>query len=514
VTCEQLAGLIKSGAPEADIKDAIKLAFSYKENIDVFSYFFFPHVFKVKKADVTTTTHTPGFHKEIYDLLFNAANDALAAPRGHAKSTIAGLFFIIYSVAYRLEEYIVYTSQNHAKTTQFLTPIRHEFKHNELLRWVYGDLTPWAAKDDDGKDRDDCFDVNGIRIEAVSFEKNIRGFKYKNYRPSLIILDDIEDGMRLLNPELRIKDANKLNMEIIPALAPHGRYKFIGTILHPDSLLINKIKQLNGKTFKAIMPDGTTLWPEVYDKEKLDQVKKEIGSIAFEQEYLNNPIDTTHNLIKREWVLQCFREDVSHEDVLAMEFKLKLMGVDFAFADRVTADESCFGAIGVKDDFYYLLHMQKEQGWSIDTQMKHIKNVLHEKYSFDQIGLEENSIKAVSKDLSQYNLPLTLFWTSASDPVNKLTDYKQYDFLGKRHTVGKTNLILRLGTSFENKRWIIPYKTEADKVIADRLLAECTSYALADGKLVEAGIHPDIPIAIGYAVELATNYEKAVFDFG
>ena len=61
---------------------------------------------------------------------------------------------------------------------------------------------------------------------------------------------------------------------------------------------------------------------------------------------------------------------------------------------------------------------------------------------------------------------------------------------------------MRLGTAFENKRFIIPYNTEADKLTFDRILAECTSYALSDGKLVEAGVHPDIPIGLGYALEL------------
>ena len=88
-----------------------------------------------------------------------------------------------------------------------------------------------------------------------------------------------------------------------------------------------------------------------------------------------------------------------------------------------------------------------------------------------------------------------------------------YDWSEKRHTVGKINLIMRLGTAFENKSIVIPYKTEKDKYIADKILSECTSFALSEGKLVEAGVHPDIPIALGYALELI-NQRGAYFDFG
>jgi len=183
-----------------------------------------------------------------------------------------------------------------------------------------------------------------------------------------------------------------------------------------------------------------------------------------------------------------------------MKFSLKTMGVDFAFSDRVTADESAFFGLGNKDNFYYLLHGQKERGLSVNEQMTMIRDEFNPRYKFDKIGLEENSIKSISKDINQWNLPVTLFWTSSSDPAERKKG--DYDFTNKRHTVGKINLIMRLGTAFENKRFIIPYKTQKDKLLADRLLAECTSYALSDGKLVEAGIHPDIPIALGYALEL------------
>jgi len=311
---------------------------------------------------------------------------------------------------------------------------------------------------------------------------------------------------------LRMKDLNKLNKVIIPSLDIHGRFKMIGTILHTNSLLANKIKLSEGKVFKACNEElGEILWPDRFSKEILKQIRYEIGSLAFQQEYLNNPIDNTSSLIKREWIMNCFREDLSQADILDNQFEVKTLGVDFAFSDRVQADDTAFVGLGIKDDFFYLLGCQREHGLSIQEQMKIVKDELQEKHQYDQIGLEENSIKAISKDIQQWDLPITLFWTSSSDPAARLKP--DYDWNEKRHTVGKINLIMRLGTAFENKKFIIPYKTEEDKQIADRILAECTSYALSDGKLVEGGIHPDIPIAMGYALELINN-NRTIMDFG
>ena len=506
VTKQQIAKLIINDKEDPEIiKQCLQWAFSFPENINVFAETFFPD---------TVTDEIPPFHNEIYKFLFAKGNGALAAPRGHGKSSVTGIIFLIFSVVNKLEKYIVYVSQNHAKTVQFLDPVRNEFKNNKLLRFVYGDLTPTMAKDDEGKDREDCFDVGGCRVEAVSFEKNLRGFKYKNSRPTLIIGDDIEDDQRVLNPELRIKDKNKLNKVIIPSLDINGRFKMIGTLLHYDSLLYDKIKLYNGKIYKACEPDFTNiLWPQRFTVDILKRIKHDIGSIPFQQEYLNNPIDTTSSLIKREWIVQCFDETLSHEDIRQMQFSYKSLGCDFAFADRVTSDTSPFMGLGVKGDKYYLLSTIDDihKGLSISEQMAIIKDVMYEKWKYDQIGLEENSIKAISKDIQQWNLPITLFWTAASDPAARLKP--GYDWAEKRHTVGKMNLIMRLGTAFENGKIVIPYKTEKDKLLGDKILSECTSYALSEGKLVEAGVHPDIPIGLGYALELINNGE-VYFDFG
>ncbi len=502
-TKEQIIKIMQKEKNIEELKIILKYIFSFKENITLFSEFFFPD---------TITSAIPSFHKEIYEFLFSPGNGALAAPRGHAKSSITGIVYLIYCVVNRLEDYIVYVSQNHSKTVQFIDPIRNEFKNNEMLKLVYGDLTPNKSRDDSGKDREDCFDVGGCRVEAVSFEKNLRGFKYNNKRPTLIIGDDIESDDRVLNPELRVKDTNKLNRVIIPSLDIKGRFKMIGTILHVDSLLYKKIKQSNGKIFKACDENiENILWPERFTKGILSQIRKEIGSVSFQQEYMNNPIDNMSSLIKREWIESCLREDISAEDVSEMGFALKTLGVDFAFSDRITADESAFVGLGDHDGYYYLLGSRKEKGLSVTEQMVIIKDELQQKNKYDQIGLEENSIKAISKDIGQWDLPITLFWTAANDPAARLKP--GYDWNEKRHTVGKTNLIMRLGTAFENKKFIIPYKTDRDKQIADRIISECTSYALSDGKLVEAGIHPDIPIAMGYALELINN-TSVIMDFG
>ena len=475
-----------------DFRIFARKVFSYPENIDTFARFCFPDFM---------TNETPKFHYEIYDMLFSKRHSYLAAPRGHAKSTITGVIFVTFSIVNNMEKYIVYISQNHAKTVQFLEPIRQAFSNNEIIQYVYDDIHAKLVKDKDGRNREDCLDVNDIRVEALSFEKDIRGYKSGASRPTLIIGDDIEGGERVINPESRVKDAAKLSREIIPSLDPDGKFKMIGTILHPESLLSKRIKKYNGRIYKACDENfNDVLWEERFTKEHLKNLRNDIGELAFHQEYMNNPEDTGHSVIRREWLEQCLDPSLSYDEASKNldEYDVKTLGVDFAFSDRITADYSAYASLGKnKDNKHVLFNLERFKGKSALEQMDYIQNFLHEKHDYDFIGVEENSIKSVSKEVSELPLPITMFWTSRSEPDNNVPDYKKL-----RQTVGKINLIARLGVAFENKSIILPYRTDRDKMITDRLIAECMSYVLSSGKLVEATIHPDIPIALGYAMEL------------
>ena len=151
---------------------------------------------------------------------------------------------------------------------------------------------------------------------------------------------------------------------------------------------------------------------------------------------------------------------------------------------------------------YYVLHMDVFQGKSLLEQMSYIKNILNEIYKYDKIALEENSIRSITADIDNYNLPITLFWTAVKDGMDVFTSNKSRYTLYEKYTVGKVALIMRLATMFENQDIVLPYKTEEDKKKTDMIIDECCSFALSNGKLVETTKHPDIPIALAYALEL------------
>lgn len=506
VTVEDVKRLLSSGKNRGQLIKYIYHLFEYPANFETFCRVVLPDAFTKPFGD---------FHKEIITRFLSNETSVVAAPRGHGKSTLIGLGYVLWLTIYKKEQYIIYTSQNHAKSIDFLEPIKHELQNNKMIAFIYGSYKIKTIKDEEdlgGRDREDCFDYRGIRIQALSFEKNIRGLKFGSKRPTLIILDDIEDDQRVLNPELRRKDSDKLNKQIVPSVdADHGKIKMIGTILHHDSLLSKQLRIHDGKIYKAIREDGTPLFPALYSLEKLQERKRVMGSSSFESEYMNNPVDDTASIIKRDWVRAAFDHNLSFFEPIR-PYDMKYQGVDFAFSDRLTADKSAYVGIGVIQGKYEIFQCILKKGLSITQQFDYI-NMIQQTVEYNDNALEENSIRSMSKELLNYDFPFTLFWTGAADSAKKAPS-KSIDpeFEGKRHTIGKLAMINRLATQFENGRIVIPYKTEKDKEIAHQIMDECTTYSRQDGKLVETGVHGDIPIALAYAIERA-ELDQFEFDF-
>ena len=249
----------------------------------------------------------------------------------------------------------------------------------------------------------------------------------------------------------------------------------------------------------------------------LMEKKAIIGSTKFSAEYMLNPIDDETSLIKREHILGCCdryfegiwlrpsitdiggQSDIklirlNNEPFRREDWDAIFITADFAFSDRVTADHSVFSYYGTKRDKIYKIGYVRNpsgEGWSPMTQM----NILKELYVYftgTMLGLEENSIKGVVKDIRDLNLPITLYWMAGSDKAEARKG--DVDFVSKRHTIGKVNSIQRLDATYENKKMVLPYKTEMDIDHMDRQIEESISWALDEGKLIEIGKHPDIPI--------------------
>lgn len=237
-----------------------------------------------------------------------------------------------------------------------------------------------------------------------------------------------------------------------------------------------------------------------FTKVMLDDIRKKIGSVKFSAEYMLNPVDDSVSLIKKGWIDQC-KDMKLHLVRNRAHYDTVVVGVDFSFGDteytRGGGDYFVAAVFGIRAEKKYLLNIYRRNDITAVEQLQYVKE-LNAIYRFDHVALEFNSIRALAGNLKDLHLPLKLYNMGGVDEKDK----KKPDF-SRVISLSKRNMILRQGTQLENELVVLPYGDDESKAIVDLYVEEATSWALEEEKIIELGRHPDIPIAVGLALECA-----------
>ena len=168
---------------------------------------------------------------------------AVAAPRGHAKSTNLTFKGTMHSTLYGYKHYPIIISDSSEQAEGFLDNIRVEFEENTAILEDFGALagSVWRSNV--------LLTKTNIKIEAIGSGKKIRGRKHRNWRPDLIILDDVENDENVRTPEQRSKLKNWFDKAVSKCGDDYTDIIYIGTLLHYDSLLA---KTLTNPAYRSI----------------------------------------------------------------------------------------------------------------------------------------------------------------------------------------------------------------------------------------------------------------------
>jgi len=191
---------------------------------------------------------------------------AIAAPRGAAKSTFETLVFPIHATLYGREGYIIILSATLKQARQRLRNIKTELETNERLAAYFAEELAcrgtWSAAG---------INVNDVQIDVFSAGTELRGVSYRQWRPTLVLLDDVEDSEAVRSAEQREQLLDWYN-EVIESIGDsYTAIEIVGTLLHPDSLLANLLKRPDFETrvFRSIerfaeRQDLWERWRELY----------------------------------------------------------------------------------------------------------------------------------------------------------------------------------------------------------------------------------------------------------
>lgn len=334
------------------------------------------------KTRYDSPKETPAFHHKLWE--YCCLPDkyvAIAAPRGHAKSTAVTYTYALCSALFRTSNYIVIVGDTETQASQFLNNLRTELVENEGIIQSFG---PFEFEKETETDLIvKCPDGHRFRIRARGAAQPLRGMLWAGktlMRPDLVIIDDLENDELVMNEERRLKLREWFYGAVIPMLSDLGKIRMVGTILHMDSLLERLMPKERDPftvdtplfsynsspfaTWRAIKfrahDDGFEhiLWVDKFPKERL--LKERQGFIEqghpdkYSQEYLNYPIDAEYAFFKKTQFLSRKSKD---------EPLNYYIGTDFALTRAKKGDFSVFVVFGMNsENVLVLVEVVKFQG--------------------------------------------------------------------------------------------------------------------------------------------------------
>ena len=254
---------------------------------------------------------TAPFQQEIISIAEDQNNKlaVIVAFRGSAKSTLITTASVLWSILGRPQKkFIIILSQTEQKARQHLQNIKLELEGNEVLR---KDLGPFDEEKNQWGSTALIIKKFNAKIMIGSVEQSIRGLRFGENRPDLIILDDVEDTTSVRTQEGRNKTYDWLTGEVLPAGDKETKVIAVGNLLHEDSLLKRLERNIeNGeidgvyREYPIINKDNQPLWlgkfPTLEDVEI--ERRKVMSNVAWAREYLLKIVNNEDQPIKREWV--------------------------------------------------------------------------------------------------------------------------------------------------------------------------------------------------------------------
>ena len=250
---------------------------------------------------------SPDFHYQAVADLAQHGRNALAAPRGTAKSTVIGAEIPIFLALTRPYFPISLCLPTDKLVESRFDIIINQLTQNSLIIEDFGVQKPQRGN---AIWNHHLISLNcGSKIEGFSVLGRKRGA-----RPQLFLLDDPEndpDSDSQTSAQLVLEKFEKmLFRQIIPMLEQGSAIFWVGTLINRRSFLYRAIcmddsrfQYWNRVLLEAIKYNSggkgktSVLWDEKWPADVLDARRKEIGDAAFHAEYLNDPVSETERVL-------------------------------------------------------------------------------------------------------------------------------------------------------------------------------------------------------------------------
>jgi predicted phage terminase large subunit-like protein len=224
-----------------------------------------------------------------------------AMPRGYGKSTILSLCAVLWLMLRGEWQFVVMVSSSRDSAKRLLNSIIQECEDNQVLLDDFPELTP--AIDIKGQkvswtDYDVAFS-GGFRVIAKGFLNAVRGARYKQFRPSALVIDDPDEEKDISSDSKMRRKYQWLDRAALKLGSQWGIDVLLSyTTISPNCVgehvhTSDKYRGWDRKKWKAIEVNGAnkeySTWPQGAPLEVL-QAERDSDAITFAQERQNEPL--------------------------------------------------------------------------------------------------------------------------------------------------------------------------------------------------------------------------------
>ncbi len=318
----------------------------------------------------------------------------VAAPRGYAKSTNVSFGYPLHQAVTKRRRFTILGSETGGLASSLVAAIKAEFEGNRRLQYDWGQS---LAAEEIIEGAVAFVTSEGCAILARGMGQQVRGLKYRQYRPDLVVLDDLESNKSVVNPKMVTKRLNWVLEEILPGMDVRGSLFILGTIISLRSALAIMLSDAEPycnwrrKVYRGLNEkEGGgywSLWPARFPVETLLELKRVLGSRAFNKEHQNLPSDEDA-AFPREWI-----DKHGFELGEVPPGKLPTVGfLDPSISKKPTADfraVACLARAGNGDLLINDAYLRKEP---LPQVFNHIL-AMHRQHRFFNFGCEDNAFQ-------------------------------------------------------------------------------------------------------------------------
>jgi hypothetical protein len=314
------------------------------ESLVLFGQVFLPKTFRQT---------SPAMHHDMAAMLYAPTryNEFLCF-RGSAKTTLLRAF-TLQRIAYGISRTIMYTSSSQGHAIHSIRWLKRQIESNPRL-------SPFGLRQG-SKWTDEWIEIahevegHTINVFAVGITGQIRGFNLDDYRPDLIIADDVLDEENTATKEQRGKVADRFMGALINSLAPASEAPRAKAVLaqtpfnrYDLAMLCAADPQWNNRKYSVFDENGESRWAQRFPTAELKVEKA--GAIARGM-YRN---------WMREWECEVVIDEIQPFDVEKLQYwsalpddMTKVLTIDPASSDSRKADQNVVMVVGARGkDFY------------------------------------------------------------------------------------------------------------------------------------------------------------------